>query len=103
MPMSKLKSSTRLLTLFYLTLLMVGCAKNNTDNTPKIDIPPISTFKIDFSQFPSASLTAQSLDGGLNARAFTKGNYTNAAAQVVVWQTLITVGLAIPVAACGIL
>jgi hypothetical protein len=63
------------------------------------EIPPLSTFLMDFSDFPSTSEAWASLAGveGVEG-ATTKHNWTQAAARIFIWNTLITVGLAVPLA-----
>jgi hypothetical protein len=63
------------------------------------DLPPISTFLMDFSDFAHERLAASAAsDQGADA-ALTRLNWTFAASNVVVWNSLITFGFAIPVAA----
>lgn len=61
-------------------------------------IPPLSSFLMDFSDFPSED--KGSPEGDLTgAKLLSRDNYTWAAVHVGVWNVLITAGLAVPVAA----
>lgn len=93
------------LTLLILAFSMFpGCGDDDESTTgPESeppDIPPVSAFLMDFSDFPSSAqgrwaalARAEGAEG-----AGTKHNWTQAAARVFVWNILITVGLAVPVA-----
>ena len=61
-------------------------------------IPPLSSFLMDFSDFPSEGKGSA---GGspAGAKLFTRDNYTWASVHVGVWSLLISVGLAVPTAA----
>ncbi|MDX1810669.1 MAG: hypothetical protein R3240_01860 [Gammaproteobacteria bacterium] len=83
-------------------LFLSSCAPKEDDTTNDINapaIPPLSTFKIDFDQFPSSGSIPKPANSGVDARAIVLSNHTQAAAQILVWQTLLTVGLFVPVAA----
>lgn len=63
------------------------------------DLPPVSTFLMDFSDFSQEGQPLQSADSESADAGLSKANWTWAAANVLVWNTLITFGFAIPVAA----
>jgi hypothetical protein len=69
-------------------LITTGCKKN--DN-PAPAIPPQSSFVMDFSDFSNPGDTASSRE--ISTYQNWGYSYTN----VVVWQTILTVGLAVPV------
>jgi hypothetical protein len=71
--------------------LFFYCSENPSDpieQQPPI-VPPKSTMAMDFSQFSQSAL----------AKADSKSNWLRAAGNVAVWNTVLTVTLAIPVAA----
>lgn len=81
--------------LLTLALLGVwGCSDDSTTPDPSEapQIPPVSTFLIDFSAFTAAGLARPSED-------MTSLNWGHAAFTALVWNTFITVGMAVPVAA----
>jgi len=71
-----------------------GCGEDaaGPDASDAPEIPPLSTFLIDFSSFADAGASRP-------AEAVTSVNWGHAAFTALVWNTLITVGLAVPVAA----
>jgi hypothetical protein len=70
-------------------LIITGCKK---EDEPAPDLPPQSSFVMDFSDFSNP-------DDTLGSREITTyQNWGYSYANVVVWQTILTVGLAVPVA-----
>ncbi len=86
--MKNLKFKTLLILSLSLLLINSGCKK---DKEPAPEIPPETTFNINFSDFDNSNKLA--LD------SVTNDNWTWAATNVAVWNTIITINLAIPVAA----
>lgn len=80
-------------------LLLFSCSKKSTEpeDEPPV-IPPLSTFLIDFDEFPSGP-HMQLLKAELGNLSYE--NWAWAAGNLLVWNTLLTVGLAVPVAAFG--
>lgn len=74
-------------------ILSVALASCNKDKQPAPQLPPESTFLMNFSGFSNPEDTAASRDFG------TYQNWGHAYANVVVWSVFIKVGLAVPVAA----
>lgn len=74
-----------------LSIGLVSCKKNTDEPAP--ELPPESSFVMDFSDFSDADDTLGSRDFGLYE------NWGHAYGNVVVWSTIIKVGLAVPVAA----
>jgi len=60
-------------------------------------IPPLSSFLMDFSDFPAQS-KGSTEQNPTSAKLLTQDNYNWAAVHVGVWNLLITVGMAVPVA-----
>ncbi|MEJ2637408.1 MAG: hypothetical protein P8184_19235 [Calditrichia bacterium] len=84
-----------------LAFLNTGCDKNSTDPKQTApDLPPTASFVMDFSDFAvvNPSPAAPQVSGQFD-QTLTKQNWGWAAGNVGVWNTLITVGLAVPVAA----
>jgi hypothetical protein len=81
-----------------LAIVVSSCSKKDTtspeDEAPSI--PPISSFVIDFSDFTSTGPLSK--PGHLD-KILTTRNWGWAAGNVVVWNTVLTVTLAVPVAA----
>jgi hypothetical protein len=80
--------------------LLPGCGNDGgpgNEATPP-DIPPLSTFLMDFTDFVPEQAT---LEGGPAPfePGYTRNNWVWASTNVLVWNTLITVGLAVPVLA----
>jgi hypothetical protein len=75
-----------ILCLILLFFTIVQSCKKNQGNAP--DLPPESAFLADFSDFNSAKMFLDT----------TSSNWNHSVANVVVWSTIITVGLEIPVA-----
>jgi hypothetical protein len=82
--------------IFLISLLLPSCDKEK-DETPPL-LPPESSMVIDFSDFHQ---NTKSDPGALSVveQEATAWNWLNAAAHVTIWNTIITVGLAVPVAA----
>lgn len=80
-----MKNFAAILLAFLMLASFVSC--ETIDDTPP-EIPALSTFSMDFSDFSS------------NSKDFslTSGNWAYSAINVGIWNTLITVGLAVPVA-----
>jgi hypothetical protein len=86
--------------VFFLSvlLLVIFCKKNTTEveeNYPQI--PPVNSFLMDFSFFTSQDTTDIIMKPVSQLQ--THQNWGWAAGNVLVWNTIITVGLAVPVAA----
>lgn len=82
-------------------LLLTGCGSEEVAGSgpEPPDIPPVSTFVMDFSDFTeSTSLTQPSGDGAAVWLGAAKENWTFASLNVLVWNTVLTVGLAVPTA-----
>jgi hypothetical protein len=101
--MFKIKKSLALiLTVALAGAAFSGCSSDdggtNVEYTAP-DLPPISTFLMDFSDFAQEGLAAREPihQGPLSSQ--TRENWTWSASNVLVWNTLITFGFAIPVAA----
>jgi hypothetical protein len=76
-------------TVLVITFAVTGCKK---EDEPAPDLPPQSSFVMEFGDFSNP-------DDTLGSREMaTYQNWGYSYANVVVWQTLITVGLAVPVA-----
>jgi hypothetical protein len=85
-------------------LLLNGCKQEETDTTDNItqdseplEIPPVETFKMNFDSFVGSAARAAKT-GGYEPLAYVPSNYGYAAGNVGVWNVLIAVGLAVPVA-----
>jgi len=72
-------------------VIISGCKKDEEKTAPAI--PPASTFTMDFSGFSNPGDTNSSRE------VTTYHNWGYAYLNVISWNTLITVGLAVPVAA----
>jgi hypothetical protein len=77
------------LLLLVLSFIITSCKK---EDEPAPEIPPQSSFVMDFSDFSNPGDTLGSRE------IATYQNWGYSYANVVVWQTLLTVGLAVPVA-----
>lgn len=79
-------------------LIMISCSNNTEPEQAPPTLPPASSFVMDFSDFAttSADLVLYKKSDGTNV--LSKQNYGWAATNVFVWNTLLTVGLAVPVA-----
>ena len=84
-------------------VLSAGCDKNPTDPDPGVppELPPMSTFLMDFSAFQQNSANGASVAGMMPDQTLSKLNWGFSALQVGVWNSLITLGMAIPVATFG--
>ena len=71
--------------------------KQNSGTAP--EIPQASTMVMPFDEFPENTTTSTNAANGISVQPLTVQNFTHAATHVAVWNALITVGLAIPVAA----
>lgn len=78
-----------------------GCNTNpNLDQPP--EIPPVSTFVMDFGEFADSGSAPKLIDGSIDpvvAQMIPGGYWTWSALKVGAWNVIITVGLAVPVAA----
>ena len=82
-------------TITILALIFAGCSKE-TVNGPEKEapvLPPLGSFKMDFSDFVSLGSMEK------NAVVLSKNNWTFAAVNVGIWNTIIAVGLVIPTGA----
>ena len=82
--------------------LLAGCGDDKGTNAKEEppEIPPASTFVMDFSDFTAVTLAGPGQGGGGRAAfADSRANWTSAAGNVAVWNFIITVGLAVPAAA----
>lgn len=77
---------------FSFLIVFQGCKK---DDDPALEIPPESTFLMDFSDFLSADDTTNS-KGTKSVQTYK--NWGHSFVSVAVWNVVITVGLAVPVA-----
>ena len=89
--------------LFVLVLsisIFQSCAKEDQDNEVAPNLPPVESFIMPFDGFEDADTTGMMPnDGsGANERTPTFHNWFYSATNVVVWNTILTVNLAIPVA-----
>jgi len=80
-----------------------GCAMNGPSTTgdDPPEIPPASTFVMEFDEFTSGG-TAKLVDDGPNPisqQVITNGNWGWGALHVGVWNIIVTVGMTVPVAA----
>ena len=85
----------QIIILLLITFLVITCKDNNVsdplDGQP--EIPPITSFQMDFSSFPASKALAKISNPQTNE------NWGWAIINGVAWQTLVSVGMAIPVAA----
>jgi len=77
-------------------LLLPSCNKEKDETPPQL--PPESSMVIDFSDFQHNTKSDPGLISDAQQEA-TAWSWLNAAAHVTIWNTIITVGLAVPVAA----
>lgn len=70
---------------------------NPSENPP--EMPPASTLKINFDEFPLSSSLLKNGQNFAPDNITTSANWGWASFNVVVWQTLVTAGMTIPVAA----
>lgn len=78
-----------LLTVLMSIIVLSGC--KDEENKPAPEIPPVSTLSMDFSGFPDTDTLSQ-------RDMETYHNWWWAATNVFVWNTFVTIGMAIPVA-----
>ncbi len=93
---SQLKSYA-LVILLIIAIVPTGCNKDEDDATeagPAPELPPTSSFVMDFSDFPDDDTTKYK-----NSYAYTYQNWLWAASNVTVWNAVLTVTLVVPVAA----
>lgn len=92
------------LTFLVFTAYMLALAGCGNDNVTGLqgdppDIPPTTTFLMSFGDFTGAEPPAQASDGDANGVfGATAQNWSYAALNVLVWNTVLTVGLAVPAA-----
>jgi hypothetical protein len=87
-----------LLPIVLTIVLFNGCVKKK-DTPPTL--PPAGTMSIDFSNFQSAAKSARSINE-VTGITVDKSNWTLAATIAGVWNTILAVNLAVPVASFGI-
>lgn len=95
----KILKKSGLYSVIILTLTAVLFSNCKKDNEPAPQIPPIETFVIDFSDFDDGSKSV--LFNSVDLRGVDTVTYDNwgfAGANVVIWNTILTIGLAVPVA-----
>lgn len=89
--------------LVFTTSMLVGCSVDDDVSCPDEqppEIPPVSTFVMDFSDFTESTLAQSPLKEAMpSTTGYPGSNWTWAAVNIFVWNTVLTVGLAIPVAA----
>lgn len=79
---------------FSIVLIFSSCSKDEANAPgPTPDLPPVSSFVMDFSDFENAD-TTKALKSNLGYQ-----NWGYSAANVFVWNTIITITFAVPVAA----
>ena len=86
-------SKYRIWAMLFIIILVV-CTKEEDEDSP--EIPPVFSFVMDFSDF---SNNKKSMPGDDIIANYTKLNWAFAATNVVVWNVVLTINLAIPVAA----
>ena len=85
-----LKYTTLAILLF--AVAFSGCEKDNDPKAP--DLPPIGTFVMDFNDF----IGSKSVSGAEDAKGPATANWGWAASNVLVWNTVLTINLIVPVA-----
>lgn len=97
MKFANINHSRPLILLIAFLLFSIGCNEKDplTSDSEPPEIPPVSTFNIDFNEFPDTTTSA------IPKTFLTRANWGWAAANVGVWNTLITLTLAVPTAAFG--
>ena len=94
--------SGSLLVLLLIGLIVLSSCKDNEISDPKEaapEMPPVSSMKIDFTNFPNSTGLLKN-NAGLNYyETQTMENWGWASLNAVVWQTLVTAGMIVPVAA----
>ncbi|MFC2087713.1 hypothetical protein ACFLSA_06100 [Bacteroidota bacterium] len=86
--------SLLLLVIVFTAYIFSGCETTNGDDEIAPELPPKSTFIMDFSDFQNSSTKSLLLDN----ESLTRFNHGFAALNVFFWNTFITIGMAIPVA-----
>ncbi len=84
----------KIILLLMLSLVIISCEESNLnddDGQTAPELPPVSSFVIDFSDFPTTTKSAIVDD------TTRKNNFQTASLQVGWWNTLITIGMAVPV------
>jgi hypothetical protein len=85
------------------TLTIMSACSSDSEDTQNSEtapvIPPASSMVMSFDEFPENTTSPTNTGNGINVQPLTVQNFSHAATHVVVWNTLITVGLAVPVAA----
>ena len=96
--MSRFSFTARYFLSLLLVILTLTCSENSTEmEQVPLSLPPESTFLIDFSAFPERGGQPLPKTGELFLQ--THENWGWAATNVLVWNTILFVNLAIPVAA----
>jgi len=82
--------------LIFTVFIIFSCKDNDSNNLigEAPEIPPVSSFNMDFDAFPSSSALPK-----ITSDSLSKSNWYWASINGIVWQTLVTTGMAIPVAA----
>ena len=94
----------RIFTVFAMFMLLISGCSDDTIITPSDvvnapEIPPKSSFIIDFEEFPGTDSNSESINKKtLGTDNQTYKNWGWAASNLVVWNTLLTVTLAVPAA-----
>ncbi|MCB9087179.1 MAG: hypothetical protein H6628_02475 [Calditrichae bacterium] len=96
------------LALMLTTALVLASGCNSTtepdpseEGTPP-EIPPLNTFVLDFSDFDTTnSILPKVIPGDPEALLFTRQNWGWAALNVGIWNAVITLNIAVPIAAFG--
>jgi len=96
----KILKNKGLYSVVILALIAVLFSNCKKDNEPAPAIPPVESFVIDFSDFDDGSKSSTlDLNNFRGIDTITYNNWGHAAFNVGFWNTIITVGLAVPVAA----
>jgi hypothetical protein len=99
-----MSSSKFALPLISLLLLLIGCEDdNNIELTDAPEIPPSSTFVMDFDSFPGGGGQSDlpPLIPVKGQQTYTQANFNHAAFFVGFWNLAIAVNMVVPVAAYG--
>jgi len=86
-----------LVILLIIAIIPTGCNKDeesNVEPAPAPELPPTSSFVMDFSDFPDDDTTKYK-----SSYAYTYQNWWWAATNVAVWNAVLTITLVVPVAA----
>ena len=86
--------------IIFLLFLTLSCKDDEVSNPSEEppDIPPLSSFKMDFNQFPLTSVLLKNAGHNSLSNIQAKENWGWATFNVVFWQTYVNVGMIIPVA-----